>query len=503
MKKIKYIILAVLPLLMVGCSSSFLDTDINENASSDQISKEIARDPNKLKGFLSGNYKNVFAPEAQASHDDFGLKALQLAMDLMTDDIAYKTSGFFVFDYDLDNRGSKYRRSNSTWQQFYAIINGANEIIKKVGMIDDIPANTDEEIANKNVLVNMVAQSYVLRAYAYFWLINMYQQPYEWNKDKPGIPIYTETEIILSRAPVKDVYTQIIADIDYGYKLLEGKTASSPDKSQINEYSAAAIYAKVLEFVNDYPNQKTEIVKYAKLAIAGGALMTSKDDLLSGFNSLDLSEVLWGSAIDKESNTFYASFMSHMDPYSPGYGGDLGNYKMVASELLSEIPDTDVRKDWFGISLPEDNPHYPYRKYIQKKFVDVGSLGKGEVFASDYIYLRVAEMYFIAAEALYNDGKQEEARTMLEQVVKTRNPQYSTQGKDLLDEIKTQKRIEMWGEGTRLLDMKRRGEGLNRTKSTNHNVSTKMEVPANDKLFIYRLPDKEVNANDELGELND
>lgn len=231
--------------------------------------------------------------------------------------------------------------------------------------------------------------------------------------------------------------------------------------------------------------------------------MTSKDDLLSGFNSLDLSEVLWGSAIDKESNTFYASFMSHMDPYSPGYGGNLGNYKMVASELLSEIPDADVRKDWFGISLPEDNPHYPYRKYIQKKFVDVGSLGKGEVFASDYIYLRVAEMYFIAAEALYNDGKQEEARTMLEQVVKTRNPQYSTQGKDLLDEIKTQKRIEMWGEGTRLLDMKRRGEGLNRTKSTNHNVSTKMEVPANDKLFIYRLPDKEVNANDELGELND
>ena len=34
----------------------------------------------------------MFSPEAQQSHDDFGLKAFELATDLMGDDMAYMTS---------------------------------------------------------------------------------------------------------------------------------------------------------------------------------------------------------------------------------------------------------------------------------------------------------------------------------------------------------------------------------------------------------------------------
>lgn len=54
-----------------------------------------------------------------------------------------------------------------------------------------------------------------------------------------------------------------------------------------------AIYANILSFVNDYPDQWNEVAKYAKLAIEGGSLMSEKE-LLSGFNDLSLSEVLWG-----------------------------------------------------------------------------------------------------------------------------------------------------------------------------------------------------------------
>ena len=43
-----------------------------------------------------------------------------------------------------------------------------------------------------------------------------------------------------------------------------------------------------------------------------------------------------GADINGETNTFYASFMSQVDPYGPGYGGNLGNYKMISSDLYEK-----------------------------------------------------------------------------------------------------------------------------------------------------------------------
>lgn len=47
--------------------------------------------------------------------------------------------------------------------------------------------------------------------------------------------------------------------------------------------------------------------------------------------------MLWGADINGETNTFYASFMSQVDPYGPGYGGNLGNYKMISSDLYEKF----------------------------------------------------------------------------------------------------------------------------------------------------------------------
>lgn len=44
-----------------------------------------------------------------------------------------------------------------------------------------------------------------------------------------------------------------------------------------------------------------------------------------------------GADINGETNTFYASFMSQVDPYGPGYGGNLGNYKMISSDLYEKF----------------------------------------------------------------------------------------------------------------------------------------------------------------------
>lgn len=492
MKYSKYLAVAAAALMMGACSDDFLDKEPTKNASEDQVMDAIEQDPEAINAFISGYYMNLYAPEAQQSHDDFGLKAFELATDLMGSDMAYKTSHFFVYDYMLDNRGATYRRTSTFWQELYAVISGTNQVIDKLNAKENPDATIEY----------MLGQSYVVRAYCYFWLINMYQQPYEWNKEKLGIPVYTEKEIRLNRVPVKEVYDQILADLEKGYNYLKGKGLQS--KTEMNEYAAAAIYANVLSFVNDYPDQWNKVAEFAQYAIQGGTLM-NKEELLSGFNDINLSEVLWGADINSETNTFYASFMSNIDPYGPGYGGALGNFKMIASDLYDQIADNDIRKQWFGIELSEKNAHYAYRQYIQKKFMDTSTTGTDDTFCSDYIYLRTGEMYYVAAEALYRAGKPAEAKTMLETVMATRVEGYTCDktGEALLQEIELQKRIEMWGEGRRLFDMKRRNEDLDRTKAINHNATAPTKVAAGDKLFIYQIPQKELNANDEIEEQND
>lgn len=495
MKYSKYLMLLTIPAFMASCSSDFLDKDVSKNASEEQIQDAINKNPAAIDAFISGYYKNLFAPEAQKAHDDFGLKAFELATDLMGGDMAMNTQAFFVFDYMLDNRLSMFRRTTTFYQELYAVINGANDVIAKLLLLD---VQENDEVKAK------LGQSYSLRAYMYYWLVNMYQQPYQWNKDKPGIPLYTEKETRLERVPVKEIYTQMLADAKNGYELLKGKKSS--DKSKINEFAAAAIYANILSFVDDAPDQWNEVAKYAKEAIKGGSLM-SHEALLSGFNDINLSEVLWGSDINTETNTFYASFMSHMDPKGPGYGGDLAAYKMISSDLYDKIADDDIRKQWFGIELSEKDPNYNVKQYIQTKFSDTSTMGTGDVFASDYIYLRTGEMYFVAAEALYRANKPDEAKNMLNEIMKTRNPNYNFNGtgQALLDEICLQKRIEMWGEGKRLFDMKRRNEDLDRSKGTNHHELVKKNpiVKAGSNLFIYQIPEDELKANSAITEQND
>ena len=223
MKYTKYLWILAATACMTSCDEEFLNKVPTANASEEAVEDAIKRDPSAVQGYITGYYRNLIAPEAQASHDDFGLKAFELATDLMGSDMTMIVSDFFINDHLLTNRQAAYRRPRTCWQELYAVINGANEVISKLKPLEEKGDATIER---------MLGQSYTIRAYMYYWLINLYQQPYQWNKDKPGIPLYTEETTRLERVPVKEVYDQILADIDKGYKLLKGKKSQS--KSELN-----------------------------------------------------------------------------------------------------------------------------------------------------------------------------------------------------------------------------------------------------------------------------
>lgn len=121
--------------------------------------------------------------------------------------------------------------------------------------------------------------------------------------------------------------------------------------------------------------------------------------------------------------------------------------------------------------------------------------------------MRAAEMYLIEAEALAKTGKEGEAVAVLEELVKSRFPAYvapATSGQALIDEILLQRRIELWGEGFTLLDMKRLNKDLKRTVGTpakgehDAGLAVVTERPITSNSFLWRIPQTEIDSNDKL-----
>ena len=121
--------------------------------------------------------------------------------------------------------------------------------------------------------------------------------------------------------------------------------------------------------------------------------------------------------------------------------------------------------------------------------------------------MRLAELYLIKAEALARSGDETGARTTLRDFVITRDVAYvmsARTGEELIDEIMTHRRVELWGEGFRFIDLKRLGIALNR-KGSNYtkSVALVMEIPADDVRWQWLIPESEIKTSLGIVEQNE
>jgi hypothetical protein len=89
----------------------------------------------------------------------------------------------------------------------------------------------------------------------------------------------------------------------------------------------------------------------------------------------------------------------------------------------------------------------------------------GAIITADLAFVRLPEMYLIMAEGYARGQQEENAKNALKVVAFDRDPMYmlsSNTGNDLIDEIMVQRRVELWGEGFRFLDLKRLNMDLDR-----------------------------------------
>lgn len=497
MKFLKYIFGFVLgAMVLTSCSEEFTNAEVTAYLDGETATSLFESDPSALYNLVDGIYAWMVSwnVTGAAAHDDISFMSVLHAADMMGEDIALSATHWFNYDYLHDNNMFNYRRTLVNWMTFYTIITKCNEIM-------DMFVAFPESVESRGVL----AQAYAMRAFSYYYLIQLYQHPVKAdgtpNLDAPGVPMYyanidraldaSLTEEVeenrKARNTVALVYAQIENDINYAIELLDGYTRQNKNYIDINvAYGIKARYCLLAQKWQDAADA-------AKLAQAGGSLIAGLND---GFYNLDSSEWMWGFNHNTETQTTYASFFSHISNLAPGYAGMAYSSRLIDKKLYESIPASDCRKAWFN--GPEGNAAAPTAgaqlPYANVKF---GSDGQ---WTMDYMYMRVAEMYLIEAEALAHLGKEDLAATAIQPLMQARIADWNATS-ITVDEIYHQRRIELWGEGFSFFDLKRLNKGINRNyEGNNHLPGFQLVKAPLAGSWIYQIPRQEMQENQYLTE---
>lgn len=465
MRKTLYIFL-----LIFGLSACNLEFSPTNSGSGDALLKNASSAISIVDGVYSTMWSAGWSTGGN-SHQCFGISAYNLTHEVMADDLIMQSqgNGWFWFDHCYNVKSfytSDAFRSYDVWNANYTWIANMNYILAAESTMQ----GSEEDISY------VIGSAYAIRALSYFNLANWYARPpfsariekTRWQD--PGIPIYTKpTYKDFTGAPrerLDKVFEQIDSDIDLAIQLLEKgeKSVLGGTKSHIGLYVALGIKVRVALAKGDW---QTALDCSEKIIKSGKYKIGAESELMNGLNDLSASNVMWGAGIETtEQAGGYASFFSHMDNTDGPYAES--SPKLINSSLYKQMALDDIRRAWWD----PDNEDSPY---ISSKF----RFTNVSAWLGDYIYMRVEEFYFDAAEAALRLGDADLAVKYMNEVMGPRSKSYDASRYNglllgsttnswtgsLLENILVQKRIELWGEFGRLIDVRRLGQGIDRKAS--------------------------------------
>ena len=493
-------------LMVVGCSEDFIEKEPSEFLTQEQVTEAAENNPDVLAGTLAGIYSLQFQDGSggTGNHDDFGQKGYDIFGDMLSGDVALSVSSFgwyrseiTEFQAPLDFTSG---RNYMPWRYYYRIIRSANLVIDALGGNDAIP----EVVENQYIM----GQTKAMRAHSYFYLAQYYQNSYDPNQEI--LPIYLSPEDENGpKVTAREIYDVIEADLNSAISLLDGFGRAA--KNEINQDVAKGLLAYALAAQGDrwqevkdltddvkgnYPIMTAEEVARADRTDDGEDNPTG-----GGFNSVDTAGWMWGVDLTTDSGVGLLSWWGQMDYFSYSYAG-YGDYKAIDSGLYAQIPEGDVRRNQFLNNPASSNHLQPWGKFYDPARVP---RGPSQVITLDLVYMRVAEMYLLNAEAAANLGMDAEARMALSTLLNERVDDTSyldgLSGQDLIDEIYLQTRIELWGEGKSYLAMKRNKATV--VRGDNHLSFVGDPIPYDAEELTFEIPEEEILYNPAISTQND
>jgi len=495
MKRI-YIIsfIALLIFSVSGCKKSFLDVQPTEFLTADQIAEAAKNNPDVIAGSMSGIYTLMFQTGTGGSdlnHDDFGQKGYDIYSDFLSSDLAlsvntynwYRALTELTVSVDYTSRACY-----QPWRYYYRIIRSTNSVIGALGGNDVVP-ELDE---NKYIM----GQAKAMRAYAYFYLAQFYEKTYD--PAEEILPIYTDLEQFNQpKSTAADVYGQIISDLTDAISLLDGFQRTA--KNEVNKYVAEGLLAYAYGAMggnDNYAQVKTltaDIINNGGFTVMDSTeVVFTGDPSIGGFRDVNTPGWMWGVDLTLDNGLDLVSWWGQMDLWTYSYQW-AGDRKAIDEGLYDKIPNNDVRKGQFY----SDNTSGYYLLPIYKFYTADMEIGGQRNITTDYVYMRVAEMYLLNAEAAAKTGDEAAARTSLKALVSHRMADASyidaLTGKALIDEIYLQTRIELFAEGKSYLAMKR--NHATTIRGANHLSHVGEPISFDDPRLTLLIPQAEIQNN--------
>ena len=133
----------------------------------------------------------------------------------------------------------------------------------------------------------------------------------------------------------------------------------------------------------------------------------------------------------------------------------------------------------------------------------------GTIDLDDIIYMRTSEMYLIEAEAEAMLGNVAAAQNALRPLGEERDSAYDVTIYDsqatLMEHIKFQRGIELWGEGFLYTDKIRWDEGIDHSANGGsgasevlYNDGFRQDKPSVNSAWLFKIPQAEMDANPNL-----
>lgn len=428
MKKVYISILAGIGLMFMACG------DFLEEYSQDLVYASSVSDLSEL---LVG--------EGYAANDGVAGKDVDFyGIHLMDDDVTEQlegpmannkfTIGFYCYwGQPFETFGQP--EEDNVWRGIYKKIGALNTIIAEV-----------ENFKGENGYDKVKGEAHYLRACWYFWLVNLYAKPYV--KDvaakESGVPIKLTNYIqdqYFSRSSIQEVYDQVVEDLEKAIESLKG--IKQPSVYRVNEAGARVLLSRVYLYMNEWQ-------------LAWDVLQEGIEGYTLKNLNAETPEVSFMNADSPETiftmgrNPLWGQIMMGNNYYPYYLGMQSGFSYTVSMDLRRSYKPGDLRAEFF-FSFP---PNYP-------KVTLVSKLKKDDTkVASDRFLIRYAEVYLNRAEALAMLGKDEEAIAVLQDFRKSRfeDGEVGTideRGKELVELIREERRLEFCFEGHRWFDIRR------------------------------------------------
>ena len=490
MKKMKYILASLF--VVIGLSSCDLNIKPQTGIDAEETTTLL-----HIKSLVNGVYNNMTTISSYVY-----MRYPDYYTDLFNETSqSGNRGGFFsrwlIYYTDQD--------VTAIWKGYYSIIAQINFVLERAEVAATLNPDDKEDIDA------LKGELYFFRGYCLHQLALRFCQDYDPAKaeNQLGVPCPTsyDPHAKLNRGTLAGTYAQILEDIKSAEALVA--TPGEADNCYVSVDAVTAFKAQVALQMHDYENASA----YAKSLYNNYELITCKEDMDAMWHHDSSTETILQMNLTSStlalvgSTTYdytYGSYNASLSDflYTPGY---------VPEQWVCDLFD---ESDWrYGTCVSPS--HIYVNKQLSKGTLLVKFKGNRDLFTSASVLtyknmpklFRVAEMYLIDAEAQYRtEGG--DALTPLNALRAARGlAESAATGEELFAEIKKECVREFIGEGRRLFDLKRWGDGFKRDAQTGMSIvradAAAIEKAASEVKFVWPIPQEEGSKNPNIGQQNE